>query len=199
MSTYQIKIIAQSPDGMRFCLKQDGILLTFQEVLHLWQTDKVFRDFYLNILIEPDFQAYYWEHPGLVTAFLSKPYECVLMNSAYLDKRQVDPYSFIEFFNTNQLIVDFDNLGKNARLIVPTPKDEDHHYKHLARFMRSPQTEQKHELLKQIGKIVLEYMSDTKTLWLSTAGAGVIWLHVRLDSRPKYYKTRRYKNADFLA
>ncbi|MGI9175867.1 MAG: DUF6940 family protein [Rhodothermales bacterium] len=24
-------------------------------------------------------------------------------------------------------------------------------------------------------------------MWLSTAGGGVSWLHVRLDSRPKYY------------
>jgi hypothetical protein len=32
-------------------------------------------------------------------------------------------------------------------------------------------------------------------LWLSTAGMGVSWLHLRLDSRPKYYRHRSYAIA----
>jgi hypothetical protein len=28
---------------------------------------------------------------------------------------------------------------------------------------------------------------NNKPVWLSTAGAGVAWLHIRLDDRPKYY------------
>ena len=31
--------------------------------------------------------------------------------------------------------------------------------------------------------------------WLSTAGLGVPWLHLRLDTRPKYYQYGPYKNA----
>jgi hypothetical protein len=39
-----------------------------------------------------------------------------------------------------------------------------------------------------------------KPVWLSTAGAGVSWLHVRLDDRPKYYGYRPYQEASgFLA
>ena len=30
-------------------------------------------------------------------------------------------------------------------------------------------------------------------VWLSTAGAGVPWLHVRLDDRPKYYGFGPYR------
>lgn len=30
---------------------------------------------------------------------------------------------------------------------------------------------------------------------LSTAGAGVRWLHVRVDDRPKYYHYRPYPQA----
>ena len=39
-------------------------------------------------------------------------------------------------------------------------------------------------------------MSQTvndKPTWLSTAGMGVAWLHVRLDQRPKYYAHRPYR------
>jgi hypothetical protein len=30
-------------------------------------------------------------------------------------------------------------------------------------------------------------------IWLSTAGDGIAWLHVRLDSRPKYYSYGPYR------
>ncbi|HJK90133.1 MAG TPA: hypothetical protein RMH85_01225 [Polyangiaceae bacterium LLY-WYZ-15_(1-7)] len=33
------------------------------------------------------------------------------------------------------------------------------------------------------------------TLWVSTSGGGVPWLHLRLDSSPKYYRHRPYRRA----
>jgi hypothetical protein len=36
---------------------------------------------------------------------------------------------------------------------------------------------------------------STTPVWLSTAGAGVAWLHVRLDDRPKYYSHRPYTDG----
>lgn len=32
-----------------------------------------------------------------------------------------------------------------------------------------------------------------RPVWLSTAGAAVAWLHVRLDDRPKYYAYSPYR------
>ena len=32
----------------------------------------------------------------------------------------------------------------------------------------------------------------TKNVWLSTAGDGIAWLHVRMDPRPKYYQHTEY-------
>ena len=37
----------------------------------------------------------------------------------------------------------------------------------------------------------------TAPVWLSTAGAGVSWLHVRLGDRPKYYGHAPYRQAIF--
>ena len=37
------------------------------------------------------------------------------------------------------------------------------------------------------------HRSPEETTWLSTSGLGVYWLHVRLDSYPKYYTYRPYK------
>ncbi|MGB1216866.1 MAG: DUF6940 family protein [Saprospiraceae bacterium] len=33
-------------------------------------------------------------------------------------------------------------------------------------------------------------------MWLSTAGLGVYWLHIRMDNRPKYYKHKAYKEIE---
>ena len=33
-----------------------------------------------------------------------------------------------------------------------------------------------------------------KKVWMSTSGLGVYWLHVRLDSRPKYYQFAEFAN-----
>jgi hypothetical protein len=37
---------------------------------------------------------------------------------------------------------------------------------------------------------------SARPVWLSTAGAGVAWLHVRLDDRPKYYGFDEYRELD---
>jgi len=34
---------------------------------------------------------------------------------------------------------------------------------------------------------------SSRPVWLSTAGGGVSWLHVRLDDRPKYYHHAAYR------
>jgi hypothetical protein len=36
---------------------------------------------------------------------------------------------------------------------------------------------------------------SAKPVWLSTAGGGVAWLHVRLDDRPKYYAHAPYRRV----
>jgi hypothetical protein len=43
-------------------------------------------------------------------------------------------------------------------------------------------------------RLVRENLGDTPR-WLSTAGLGVPWLHLRLDSYPKYYRYRPYTTA----
>jgi hypothetical protein len=40
---------------------------------------------------------------------------------------------------------------------------------------------------------LVDVADDANPEWLSTAGAGVSWLHVRLDDRPKYYGYAPYR------
>ncbi len=80
----------------------------------------------------------------------------------------------------------FANLGKDAVLIVPRPLGPASVYGHLAAFVRKARDTQRHELWRVVGAETEARLGDSP-VWLSTAGMGVSWLHVRLDSRPKYY------------
>lgn len=192
------KIIAETTTAIRFRILQDSQNLTFQEVFYLWANSIEFRTFYIELLATVPFPAFYWEHPGLRTPQLTQPYEFVVLISASLEKRRLNETAFAAFFQTDDLVVDFDNLGKNARLVVPTPLGNIANNKHLAKFIRSDKPAQQQLLFQKIGALMLERIDEQKTIWLNTAGNGVIWLHIRLDSRPKYYKTQAYKNPDFL-
>lgn len=191
-------ILAKTETAIRFQIKEGTKILNFKEVFNLWKDSAAFRLFYQSILTDTLFSGIYWEHPALKRELLYEPYECVILNSNSLDRRTLDQTSFAAHFDTNALIVNFNNLGKNARLVVPTPQGEVEQYKHLVSFLRSDKIEQQHELWKNIGQLILQKMDNHQPIWLNTAGNGVIWLHVRLDSRPKYYKTRVYKNPTFL-
>lgn len=82
------------------------------------------------------------------------------------------------------VVTSFDNLGRDARLVVPTAPAA-----HLVEFLRAGQ-----DLDAFWIRVGLEAQRRFgRTTWVSTSGLGVAWLHVRLDDRPKYYVTARFK------
>ena len=89
-------------------------------------------------------------------------------------------------------VVAFDNLGGDATLVVPCPLASPDAYAHLAAFVRKAPAPQVHALFRRVAEESLARLS-ARPLWLSTAGMGVYWLHVRLDARPKYYRHAPYK------
>ena len=86
----------------------------------------------------------------------------------------------------------FANHGHDATLIAPCPRVSLSAYPHLAAFIREAPERQRHALWQGVGK-ALERRLDGRPLWLSTAGLGVYWLHLRLDSHPKYYSFQAYR------
>lgn len=95
----------------------------------------------------------------------------------------------------------FPNLGKDAKLISPIPQPgiEDTTYSHLISFLRSGPKEQITQFWKLSAKTYIdelkykhERMNENAGTWFSTNGMGVSWLHLRLDSVPKYYSYRPF-------
>lgn len=179
-------------DTTKYIIQENGNTLTRKEVINYWKTNQVFRKFYNQILVDAAFAAFYWENPSITESELEEDYEFVLVNSNALLKVNPEPTTFKDYFKDDKGVVVFPNLGKDALLVVPTPLSDSKNYTHLASFVRSAPETQIDAFWKALGGAYEKAISE-KRKWLSTAGLGVYWLHIRIDSRPKYYKHSNYK------
>jgi hypothetical protein len=172
--------------------------MTVGAVIEALQADRGFRSFFTGWLSELPFQAYCWETPPLVNDILERPFECAVTESPALSRVQADIRAFAAQFESappGAAALSFRNLGGDARLVVPCPC-ESREYAHLAAFCRTAPSAQADAFWTQVGEQVRRRLDD-QPFWLSTAGLGVYWLHVRLDQRPKYYRHAPYAAAGF--
>jgi hypothetical protein len=177
----------------KFFILHNNKRILYSEVIERWQHDETFRDFFLSLLINAPFSAYFWETPAVTRTTINQEFEFVLVDSPQLAKVQANPNAFASHFNnTNKIIVTFPNLGNDALLIVPCPQAPNLGYTHLAAFVRQAPEQQKHSLWQSVGETLKQQLQDNP-IWLSTSGLGVYWLHIRVDSFPKYYSFRSYK------
>lgn len=173
-----------------------GNPLTCSETFRLWVEDANFRDFYISLLADAPMRCFRWETPGITRFEGNRAFEFVLLDSPYLDV-PANPIDFMEHFceADGKDVLRFPNLGGDALMVVPTarPGVEADAYAHLAGFSRHAPRDQQHALWREVGVMMSEKVQD-QSLWLSTAGGGVDWLHVRLDTRPKYYGHAPYRS-----
>jgi hypothetical protein len=179
---------------MKIHLERESSPVSYSEVLRRWQTDAEFRTFFIALLAETPYEAFRWETPPITTANVTRSFEFVVLDSPGL-ARKPDQQAFAEHFDRRdpaETVVTFKNLGGDAILVVPCRCTAKSCYGHLATFLREAPEAQRHELWQRVGAAV-EQRLGPKSLWISTAGAGVSWLHVRLDDRPKYYGYAAYR------
>ncbi|MDH3689696.1 MAG: hypothetical protein OEU36_09495 [Gammaproteobacteria bacterium] len=178
-------------------IKSGDKSLPYSEVVSLWQNDKKFRDFFIALLTCAPFAAYLWETPPVTKSTMGRPFEFVVVDSPELASAPSDHLAFASYFesaDSDEGIVSFPNLGGDAFLVVPCPRADFSAYPHIAAFSREAPKAQQHALWKRVGKTLEQHLYD-QPVWLSTSGLGIYWLHIRLDSRPKYYSFAPYKKA----
>jgi hypothetical protein len=176
---------------LRFAALRGAKPVAVAEVIRAWQTDAEFRGLFNAALADAPFSAFRWEAPGVTASTAARPFEFVLLDDPYL-ARPVDAEAFAEHFRADEEVVCFANLRGDATLVVPCPVAERPAYGHLAAFVRAAPESQRDALWRAVGEAVAHRIG-AKPVWLSTAGAGVSWLHVRLDDRPKYYGHAAYR------
>jgi hypothetical protein len=186
----------QGGSANRLAPRRDGLHVPYRDVLRYWREDEGFRSFSISLLANASFRAFRWETPPVTTSTLTRDFEFVLLDAPSLD-RAPDTQAFagqIRSAGTDRSAIAFPNLGNDAVLVVPCPAGPAPAYVHLAAFVRQAPKAQVHDLWRVVGE-AMEARLGTDPIWLSTAGMGVSWLHVRLDSRPKYYGFTPYREA----
>lgn len=171
---------------------RDGGVVTVTDVIEGWKDSPEIRAAFAAALRSSPYDAFRWEMPALTTAKLTDRFECVLLDSPGLAPTP-EPNAFAEHFPGDGAVVAFTNLGGDATLVAPCPLAAPEVYRHLAAFLRGAPENQIHALWQTVAEQV-SLRIGTKPFWLSTAGAGVSWLHVRLDARPKYFGHLPYRD-----
>ena len=184
-----------SGDVQRATIQDDqGRPLKFEDVVSLWERDGLFSEFFVSVLRASSFDTFFFECPPVTRATIRRDYEHVTVRAHRF--RSASASDFQSHFDGCAMgAVTFANLGGDAQLVAPCPRSADHHqYGHIAAFTRGAAMPQQVELWKLTGltmRQTLERRSAART-WLNTEGSGVPWLHVRMDSTPKYYHHMAY-------
>ena len=99
---------------------------------------------------------------------------------------------------SNRSVAVFKNLGGDSELIAPCPlpsvtassSSSLEHNAHLMAFLQGAPPAMVMSLFGAVADTMVRSLATRAStpVWMSTSGAGVSWLHVRLDSRPKYYQ-----------
>jgi len=174
-----------------FTLFENDAPLSTKEVMTQLSSNSAFRKFYNEILKNSDYEAFFWENKPVTAHNLSDAYEFALVESDALKSIHSSPNAFEEKFSDAQVVV-FPNLSGDATLIVPCPKVDHSVYAHLAQFVRNADENQIDAFWKYAAQTLLQKVNDVP-IWMSTAGLGVSWLHLRIDQRPKYYRHQPFK------
>jgi hypothetical protein len=180
-------------NGHRIQIYQGEDPISFGTYLKLLEEDQRFASWFTDLLAGADYEAFFWEHPPLSEANIDSEVEFVLLDSPALARLSPNPEPFNSRFERDREgeIVSFRSLGGDAVLLAPRPSGSHEVCVHLAAFVRQASQSQIESLWRETGRAMRENLSERK-LWLSTSGLGVSWLHIRLDSYPKYYQYRPY-------
>lgn len=189
---WKVSEIESSQQNIKFVIHEDGSPISNRDFLELLQDSQTFRKFYNSFLAETSYETFFWENKPMMGQNLGDDYECNILNSDFLANRSPDPHTFNQYFDESKQVVTFPNLGNDAELIVPCPHVNGETYTHIGSFVRQATPNQIDEFWSITGIETLKSIGS-KPKWLSTSGLGVFWLHIRIDTIPKYYQTEEYK------
>ena len=103
-------------------------------------------------------------------------------------KQNYEPFKdAFDLFNKEKHCVAKPNLGKDSVLVVPT-LNKNKEYPSLFLFMETASEEKKKALWKMVAKEAKKMLKKHDQIWINSSNLGVHYLHVRIDTKPKYYE-----------
>src|SRR5215204_5271899 len=79
-------------------LSNNSGVLSFGEVIHLWQYSHEFRDYFTGVICQSPVDAFFWETPPVTKLTARGAFEFVLVESASLSRLKPDPSPFMSHF-----------------------------------------------------------------------------------------------------
>jgi hypothetical protein len=182
-------------NGQRYRLLHQGDAVSYERAMRGLCEEREVRELVAECLRTAPYDAFFWETPPVTSESRDRGFEFVLIDSPTLARMTAQPAPFARHLETaTDSCVMFPNLSGDAWLVVPRALTDNEHYAHLARFVRGAPRAQVDEFLRAVGLTIMRWWSErAEPLWVSTSGLGVHWLHVRLDTRSKYYTYGPYR------
>ena len=195
------KEVRVSSTTTKYFIEADGRgVLSWGDFQRELENENDFRAFFNGLLASSPLESFFWETRPLHAGAIDEVFQFVTVASHQLARiNSADERTFAEHFHASSgEVADFFSLGGDARLIAPCPSTEAREpYVDIARFVRNAPVSQIQEFWQHIGNVLGHELKSTTPRWLSTSGLGVYYLHVRFDTRPKYYQYSPYKNPSF--
>jgi hypothetical protein len=179
------------PGGVQLHWRRDGQPGTLAEWVMALRDEPQARAALSQTLAQTPYAAIFWESLPLARATAQGPARQDVLDAASLARVTADAAPFAAQLKAQPgaAVVRFENLSGDALLVVPAALTAPAAYPHLAAFTRLAPAAQQDALWAEVGRAAAPFLAQEAPRWLSTAGLGVSWLHVRLDTRPKYYRS----------
>jgi hypothetical protein len=176
-------------DGYHLVFYRSGQILSNEEFVTFLR-DERFVYCLRQAMLGNDFIALRWESAAITSQVLSDAYQCVVLNDPSIE-RPANPGPFAQYLHAASRACVIHSNGKDAKLLIPCEGAAGQQYCHLRAFLQQAPDTQVNDLFQLLGR-VLRCSITEQPIWLNTAGGGVAWLHIRVDSRPKYYQYLAY-------
>lgn len=180
--------LARNAEG-QLSLREGGHAVSWRRVAAGLRASPEVRALLSRAVADAPYEALFFETVPVSAATADDDFAFVLVDSPSLARVTADSGPFAR--RLGEGIATFANLGGDAVLVVPPATGD---YPHLAAFVRTAPADLVEALWQAVGAAVERWWAErARRVWVSTSGLGVYWLHVRLDSRPKYYTYAPFK------
>lgn len=185
------------PGGVACQAAVDGAPLSWGEAIELLRDEAPdLRQAIAEQIRAAPWPALYWEAAPVAAGRTDARFRWVLLDAPALAGKALDRRAFAAHLADGEgrpEVRGFANLGGDAWLLAPTQACQPAEtYLHLAAFCRGAPAAQVDALWRAAGQAIADRLEPAPR-WLSTAGLGVGWLHLRLDTRPKYIRHQPFK------
>ena len=125
--------------------------------------------------------------------YLENNYEEIFIENDSLNNLDENIYPFTEYINIskNKYATSFYNLSKDSKLVIPIPRNNKN-FTTIKDFIDNASINHQKHFWKRVAKEINNMLKKYDKVYVNTHGLGVSYFHLRIDSYPKYYLTKKF-------